>query len=67
MLDAGVDMKVIQTTLRHSRLATTADVYAHVLEEVQRTEADRMGDVLGSLDGGADVTAAVRHAPVPSA
>lgn len=67
MLAAGVDLKVIQSTLRHSRLATTADVYAHVLEEVQRAAADRMGDVLDALDGGAAVPAAVRMRPSPLA
>ena len=46
---AGVEMKTIQQTLRHSRLSTTADVYTHVLAEVQRAAADRMDDVLGAL------------------
>ncbi len=49
MLAAGVDLKMIQTTLRHSRLATTADIYAHVLDEVQRQAAERMDVVLREL------------------
>jgi integrase len=49
MLAAGVDLKMIQTTLRHSRLSTTADIYAHVLEDVQRQSAERMDVVLRSL------------------
>jgi integrase len=49
MLAEGVDLKVIQATLRHSRLSTTADVYAHVLAEVQRAGADRMGGMLTRL------------------
>jgi integrase len=49
MFAAGVDLKLVQTTLRHSRLATTADVYAHVLDEVQHQAADRMDIVLRSL------------------
>jgi integrase len=49
MLSAGVDLKMIQTTLRHSRLATTADVYAHVLEDVQHQAAARMDAFLGEL------------------
>jgi integrase len=51
MFAAGVDLKLVQTTLRHSRLATTADVYAHVLDEVQHQAADRMDGVLRSLSG----------------
>ncbi len=31
---------------RHSRLATTADLYTHVLREVQRSGSDRIGDLL---------------------
>jgi site-specific recombinase XerD len=48
-LAAGVDMKVVQTMLRHSRLATTADIYTHVLEDVQRAGAARMDGVLREL------------------
>jgi integrase len=49
MFAAGVDLKLVQTTLRHSRLATTADVYAHVLDEVQHQAAERMDAVLRGL------------------
>ena len=49
MFAAGVDLKLVQTTLRHSRLATTADVYAHVLDEVQHQAADRMDGLLVQL------------------
>ncbi len=49
LLLQGVDMKVVQATLRHSRLATTADLYTHVLAEVQRSAADRMDDLLLDL------------------
>jgi site-specific recombinase XerD len=45
-LRQGVDLKTIQTMLRHSRLATTADLYTHVLHEVQRSGSDRIGDLL---------------------
>ena len=49
MLAAGVDLKSIQMTLRHSRMSTTADIYAHVLEEVQRQAATQMDGVLRDL------------------
>jgi len=39
-------MKVIQTMLRHLRLATTADLHTHVLEGIQRAGAHRMDTVL---------------------
>lgn len=51
MLSAGVDLKTIQTTLRHTRLSTTADVYAHVLDDVKRHAAERMDGVLRDLTG----------------
>ncbi len=52
LLAQGVDMKVVQTTLRHTRLSTTADVYTHVREEVQRAAASRMDDLLRQLSSG---------------
>jgi len=33
LLSEGVDMAVISKLLRHTRLATTSDVYSHLLEE----------------------------------
>lgn len=52
MLRQGVDVKVVQRMLRHTRRATTADIYMTVLEEVQRDGADRMGALLGELGVG---------------
>ncbi|MEX2556340.1 MAG: tyrosine-type recombinase/integrase [Actinomycetota bacterium] len=51
MLGAGVDLKVVQATLRHTKLATTADIYAHVIAEVQRGAADRMDGILAGIVG----------------
>lgn len=53
----GLDLKVVQATLRHTRLSTTSDVYVHVLEDVQRGAADRMDDVLGAVSPVATSTA----------
>ena len=49
LLAEGVDLKVIQKTLRHSRHQTTADIYAHVAERLQRRAADSMNTVLRQL------------------
>lgn len=49
LLLGKVDLKVIQTTLRHTRLSTTADIYTHVLADVSREAADGMDTVLRSL------------------
>ena len=39
-------MKVIQALLRHSRLGTTADIYAHVSESLAQGAATTMDQVL---------------------
>jgi hypothetical protein len=50
MLLQGVDMRVVMGTLGHSRLATTSDLYTHLLEPVQRAAADRMDDPLRQVN-----------------
>lgn len=52
MLRQGVDVGVVQRMMRHTRRATTSDVYTTVLEEVQRAGADRMGDFFTELGVG---------------
>lgn len=42
LLAADVPMKVLQEILRHSRLATTADLYTHVLPEVASEAAQQL-------------------------
>jgi integrase len=49
LFDAGVPLKVIQKVLRHTRLATTADIYTHVFDEARRDASDQMNDVLVDL------------------
>ena len=46
LLASGVPMKVVQETLGHSQMSITADIYSHVLPELQRDAADRIGNVL---------------------
>ncbi|GAA3078269.1 tyrosine-type recombinase/integrase [Streptosporangium carneum] len=45
----GADLKTIQGVLRHTRQATTANVYVHLLEEVKRGAADTLDGVLADL------------------
>ncbi|WP_433465796.1 tyrosine-type recombinase/integrase [Spirillospora sp. CA-128828] len=45
----GVDLKVIQGVLRHTRLATTSEVYVHLLDEVRDKAADTMHGLLVDL------------------
>lgn len=42
LLSEGVNMAVISGLLRHTRLATTIDVYSHLLEEGRGRAADVM-------------------------
>ena len=47
MLNNGVPLEVVSATLGHAGLAITADVYAKVRPELQRTAATAMENVLG--------------------
>src|SRR2546421_3801697 len=42
LLAAKVDLKVVSELLGHSSVAITADIYAHVLPEMQREIVDKM-------------------------
>ncbi|HKS47367.1 MAG TPA: site-specific integrase [Amycolatopsis sp.] len=48
---AGATMKEVQAMLRHTRMATTSDIYVEVFEEVRRGTADRMDGVLRKISG----------------
>lgn len=47
MLSTGVPLRVIQESLGHSSIATTAGVYAHVLPALQRDAAAKLDEVIG--------------------
>lgn len=49
--EAGAALEEVQAMLRHTRRATTADVYVHVFESVRRGTADRMDGVLRKIGG----------------
>jgi integrase len=47
LLSMGVDMKVIQSILGHSDIATTANIYARVLPSIQQKAMEKMDSLLG--------------------
>jgi integrase len=46
LLAAGAPMKLVQEVLRHSRMQTTADIYAHVLPEAKDEAGSLLDDYL---------------------
>ncbi|MEO6835534.1 MAG: tyrosine-type recombinase/integrase [Candidatus Tumulicola sp.] len=45
-LRARVPMKLVSDMLGHTTTAITADLYTHVLEDMQHAAADRVGEAL---------------------
>lgn len=41
-LEAGVDLKAVQAWLRHSKIGTTADIYAHATDKFLLQEAEKL-------------------------
>ena len=58
LAELGESIKTAQAQLGHSDLATTLNLYAHVIPDSQRRAVERVGGVLFSsvlkLDGGAE-------------
>jgi integrase len=48
LISLGVKPKLVQTILRHSRLATTMDLYVHAYDEDLRDAVGTLGRALGS-------------------
>ncbi|NPV29827.1 MAG: tyrosine-type recombinase/integrase [Firmicutes bacterium] len=46
LLEAGEEMKTVQEILRHTRLSTTADIYAKVTEKLKKKAATRINNIL---------------------
>ena len=46
LLEANVPLKVVSERLGHASIGTTANVYAHVTENMQRQAADKLQDIL---------------------
>ena len=46
LLAAGVDMRTVMEILGHSNIATTANLYSHVLPQLKRAAADKIGGLL---------------------
>jgi integrase len=46
LLAQGVPMKVVQEVLGHAQMSITADLYSHVVPELRREAADRIGEGL---------------------
>ena len=50
LLLQGTDMRTVMEILGHSRMATTSDLYTHVLAEVKADAANRMDTFLRGLN-----------------
>ena len=46
MLTKGVPLKVVQKVLGHSQIGVTANIYGHVMPELQREAAEKVGELL---------------------
>jgi integrase len=49
LLLQGADMRTVMDQLGHTRMATTSDLYTHVLDEVKRDAANRMDALMRDL------------------
>ena len=47
LLARKIDLKVVSELLGHSSVAITADIYAHVMPEMQREVVKKMDDLYG--------------------
>lgn len=62
MLAAGEPLAVVSKTLRHSTVAITSDIYAHLTAEVAREAVDTMAAVLDAAQAEAEAVGRARAA-----
>jgi hypothetical protein len=46
-VEAGIDLKTVSASLGHSAISTTADLYLHLGEQLQREHAARVDAIMG--------------------
>lgn len=46
MVEAGVDLKTVQTRIGHANITTTMNVYAHCTPAMDQSAADKLDDIL---------------------
>lgn len=46
MVEAGIDMKTVQTRIGHANITTTMNVYAHCTPAMDQCAADKLDDIL---------------------
>jgi len=46
MVEAGIDMKTVQTRIGHANITTTMNVYAHCTPAMDQSAADKLDDIL---------------------
>ena len=46
LINSGVDVKTVSTSLGHSQISTTLDIYSHTFEEAQARASEAVADLL---------------------
>ena len=50
MLQQGIHPKIVQECLGHSDISLTLNTYSHVLPSMQEDAAEKMGELMKSID-----------------
>ena len=46
MIEAGIDMKTVQTRIGHANITTTMNTYAHCTPAMDQSAADKLDNIL---------------------